>query len=310
MEITFINPEYLWGFMIVPLLIILHFFTLRYVKGRAIQFANFTALARIAKSPILTKNIGALIVRIIALSAMVLAVSGTIFSYIGAASSSDFILAIDTSSSMLADDFKPSRLDAAKEAALQFVNELPPKTKVGVVSFAGTSFVDIELTDDMAKVAEVISGLDILEVGGTDIGEAVIMSTNLLNDKDNSKIIILLTDGQSNVGVDPVQSVDYANANQATVYTIGVGTEEGGKIEDISIPLKLDEDTLMEIAEKTNGQYYQAENKDELVEAYKQVSSYNMKKISKDITMPLIIIALLLSLLDWGLINTKYVRIP
>ncbi|MEK6816935.1 MAG: VWA domain-containing protein [Nanoarchaeota archaeon] len=310
MEITFTNPQYLWGFMIVPALIIVHFFTLKYVKGRAIQFANFTALARIAKSPIMTKNVGALIVRIIALSAMLLAVSGTMISYIGQASSSDFILAIDTSSSMLADDFKPSRLDAAKEAALQFINELPPNTKVGVVSFAGTSFVDIEPTEDMAIVSETIRSLDILKVGGTDIGEAVIMSTNLLNNKDNSKVIILLTDGQSNVGVDPAQSIDYANANQATVYTIGVGTKEGGKIENISIPLKLDEDTLIDIAERTNGEYYLAENTDELTTAYRQISSYNMKKISNDLTMPLIVIALLLSIIDWGLINTRYVRVP
>ncbi|RME54750.1 VWA domain-containing protein [Candidatus Woesearchaeota archaeon] len=310
MEITFLYPKYLWAFLSIPLLIVLHFFTLRHIKGEAIKFANFSALSRITKAPIVTKNILVLLIRILVLSSMILAVAGTVYNYIGETSSFDFVLAIDTSSSMLANDFKPDRLTAAKNEAIEFINNLPKQSKVGIVSFAGTAFIELEPTTDHSLAKERINDLEILDVGGTDIGEAIVTSANLLKDSDNSKVVILLTDGQSNVGIDPENAIPYANSNQVSVYTIGIGTKEGGIIGNVTLPLKLDEDSLMTIANSTNAKYFRAENKNELNKAYKEISSYKNKKISINLSFYLIVSAIILSLLDWSLVNSRYLRIP
>jgi Ca-activated chloride channel family protein len=310
MEIVFLNPQYLWAFISIPFLIIIYFLTLKYIKREALEFANFIALARVAKKPIITNNLLSLVLRMLVITTIILAVSGIVIWYEGKSSDSDFVLAIDTSSSMLADDLKPNRLEAAKQAGIAFLDSVSSKTKIGVVSFSGTSFVEQRPTTNLKDVKTQISSINIKPIGGTDIGEAIITSSNLLIDSDKPKNIILLTDGRSNVGVYPDYAIEYANSNHITIHTIGIGTTEGGFFSNLNVSLKLDKDVLVKIANKTSGKYYNITNKEELSNAYKNIAHSEKKKLSINITPSLMLIALILLISEWILANTKFRIIP
>jgi Ca-activated chloride channel family protein len=205
--LIFTNPFYLWLLASIPLLIVTHFFVLGYLKRRAVKFANFEAIKRVTGTKFELKNVRTisknrflLIIRIFVLLFLIFSIAGPVLWYSGQSSEFDFVIAIDASSSMLADDFIPYRLDAARKASSLFVESLKAKTRVGVVSFAGTSFVELDLTDNMKKTEEAINGIRIKRVGGTDIGGAITTSSNLLLREENARVIILLTDGQSTVG--------------------------------------------------------------------------------------------------------------
>tara|TARA_Y100000031_G_scaffold150817_1_gene190868 strand:- start:1019 stop:1954 length:936 start_codon:yes stop_codon:yes gene_type:complete len=309
-ELTFTNPVYLWFFLSIPALGVMHYVGIKLTRVRAIEFANFAALKRVAKNPFLPKNYILLLLRILTLSFLILAISGTVLWYFGKSSDFDFILAIDSSSSMLAGDFLPSRLNVAVETAKNFLGSISSKAKIGIVSFAGTSFVEQKPTDDFSEVIAGLDKISIKTVGGTDLGEAIITSSNLLLEGDKAKVVILITDGRSNVGVPIQQAIDYANSNYITVHTIGIGTEEGGILPETDIVLKLDEEELKSIAASTNGVYYRAADKEALEKTYDEIISSTEEKISVNLSIPFMLLALILLFLDWGLINTKYGIIP
>ena len=310
MEIIFKNPIYLWALIAIPISIFIHFLTLKYAKGLAIEFGNFPTLAKIARTPIFTRDFILLLLHTLIIALIVLAVSGTTFQYMGLKGSSNYVLAIDTSSSMLSDDFNPNRLEAAKETALDFINTLTSGEKIGIVSFAGTSFIKQQLTSDKLKIREAINNIQAESVSGTDIGEAIVTSTNLLLSDVGNKVIILLTDGRSNIGIPISDALNYANQNTVTIHSIGIGTEEGGIFTDIKETLKLDEEALKLISNTTGGNFYRATNKQQLANAYSEISSKKEQKISFDLTPYLILASLALIIINWVLMNTKFRRIP
>jgi len=310
MEVTFLRPLYLTFLISVPFFVLMHFLILQHVKRRALKFANFEVIERATGGQILNKNIILLIIRLCALVLFTFSAAGTIFWYEGKTSNFDFVIALDASSSMLANDFSPNRIEVAKSAAVEFVDKLPPQTRVGFVSFAGTSFVEQQLTTDHGLVKDKIKEAGVKPVGGTDLGEALVTSSNMLLSEEKARAIILLTDGQSNVGTDPEFGAEYANDNQITVFTIGIATLVGGKFSKVEAISKLDEDTLKLIAQNTGGKYYRAESKEELQQAYSDISASTEQKISINLQLPLLLAALFLLFVEWGLINTKYRTLP
>ncbi len=315
--INFTNPYYLLLLVSIPLLIITHFFVLGYLKRRAVKFANFEAIKRVTGTKFelknargISKNLFLLIVRMFVLLFLIFSISGPVLWYSGQGSEFDFVITIDASSSMLADDFEPYRLDAARKASSLFVESLKARTNIGVVSFAGTSFVEQDLTNNMEETEDVITGIRIKRVGGTDIGGAIITSTNILLNQKNSRVIILLTDGQSTVGTPVDTAIEYANKNYVTINTIGLGTEEGGTFIKGDLLSKLDEPTLIDIAQKTDGKYYRAENEKSLANAFEEISSSSQKKIPVNLSMGFMMTALALLFIEWGMINTKYRTLP
>ncbi len=316
-SLTFNNIYYLWLLLSIPLLIITHIFVLNYLNRRAVKFANFEAIKRVTggkfdvrNSRAISKNKLLLLVRIFVLIFMIFSISGPVLWYTGQASDFDFVFAIDSSSSMLSDDFEPHRLDAARKASSDFLNNLKSKTNVGIVSFAGTSFIEQSLDDDLEKAQETIRNIKVSQSGGTDIGGAIVTSTNILLNSENPRMIILLTDGQSTVGTAVREAIEYANKNFVIINTIGIGTEEGGTFLRGGIISTLDDQTLIEIADKTGGMYYRAENEESLTHAFNEISEVSQKKIPVDISMGLMMLALALLFIEWGLINTKYRTLP
>lgn len=315
---VFARPLFLWFLIAVPLLILVHFMTLKTITRKAVKFANFEAISRVTGNQVLSKNFTLLFIRLITFILIILSVAGTTIWYTGEGTIFDFVLAIDSSNSMLVQDFNPNRLEAAKLAAKNFLEFVSSNNKIGVVSFTGIAIVEHDLSNDFEAVREKIDSINIKQLGGTDIGGAVIASTNLLLKTQNPRIIILLTDGQGNIGAEIKDAIKYSTDNGVVIHTIGIGTEEGGTFFALNATntnltqavLKLDEKTLIDIAQATEGKYFRATDQKTLDNAYREIAQLSERRISKNLTLSFLVIAIILLLIEWGLINTKYRTIP
>ncbi len=318
MEIAFNEPKLLWLFLVVPFLITLHLITLKRKRNLALRFSNFEAIERVSKGLLLTKpyrglllnkNIFLLALRTTAYSLLILSMSNPVIWYHGKAPNYDYVIAIDSSSSMLADDFKPNRLESAKESAISFVDSVSEKSKIGIISFAGDIFIDINPTTKKEDIKNAIKSIKVKKIGGTNIGDALITAVNIF-DEENKKIIILLTDGQSNIGTPVEDALDYVKSKESIVYTIGVGTREGGGTNTIGFSSQLDEESLKMIANQTGGKYFNADNKEMLKKTFKEIAMMKEKKLSKDLSWIMFILALLILSIEWFLVSVKYKTIP
>ncbi len=203
----------------------------------------------------------------------------------------DIMLAMDVSTSMLAMDLKPNRIEAAKQVAAEFINGRPTDN-IGLTIFAGESFTQCPLTIDHSVLLNMLNSVkcDIASQGiiedGTAIGMGVANAiTRLKESKAKSKVIILLTDGSNNRGeIAPVTAAEIAKQFGIRVYTIGVGTNGtapypyGGEV--INVPVEIDENTLSEIADITDGDYYRATSNTKLKEVYEQIDKLERTKMN------------------------------
>ena len=310
MEVVVINTQLLWLLITVPILAIVHFLSLKFIRRGTIEFANYKALERIAKKAPISTNYVLLGIRLLAVLLLIFAVAGTIVWYEGNSSDYDFVLAIDASSSMLIEDFEPNRLESAKQILNEFLTNIPPSMEIGIISFAGTSFIEQRLTNDYDTIREVLNSIVVRPVGGTNIGEAIISASNLFVNEEKGKLIILLTDGRSTIGTPVEEAVDYANLNEVTIHTIGIGTEEGGLLDLANVMLSISGQELLNIAESTGGNYYHALDQATLSEAFSQISTASRRTIKMDMSPLFLIAALALLIIEWALINTRFITLP
>ncbi|MGM9845205.1 MAG: VWA domain-containing protein [Muribaculaceae bacterium] len=204
----------------------------------------------------------------------------------------DIVLAIDVSSSMLARDFKPDRMGAAKSVAAKFIQGRE-SDNIGLVIFAGESLTGVPMTVDRAQLLNYIEGIhmEMLE-DGTAIGDGIATSLNRLKEgKAKSKSIILLTDGSNNTGVvAPITASEVAKELGVRIYTIGVGTNGNapyptrnmfGKIEFVPQPVVIDEATLKTIASNTGGKYFRATDNKTLEAVFAEIDA--LEKTQMDV---------------------------
>jgi Ca-activated chloride channel family protein len=203
----------------------------------------------------------------------------------------DIVLAIDVSTSMLAQDFKPNRLEAAKKEAASFTDGRP-HDRIGLVVFAGESFSQCPVTIDHKIVKKQLENIKngLLE-DGTAIGMGLATSVQRLKDSESkSKVVILMTDGVNNKGlIDPATASDIAMQYNVRVYTIGVGTNgqamtpvgmyPNGQLAFQLADVQIDEEILKDIAKKTGGQYFRATNNKRLKDIYEQIDKLEKTKI-------------------------------
>jgi len=318
MEFSFDNPIYLWYLLSIPLLIYTHFYLFRHTKARAMKFANFEALKRVTGEKLITKNLIMLGMRVLVLVCVIIAASGAAIWYPGKINQNDFVIALDVSASMSAQDVLPDRLEAAKKTAIDFVDNIKSKSNVGLISFAGTTFVESTLIDNKETIKKTIENIAVTKTGGTDIAGAIITGTNLLLTSAKGKTIILVTDGSNTVGAFIENSVEngieYASKNHVIVHTVGIGSEAGpiGYLpEYYNISAVYDENILKEISNKTHGYYFSAVNNTELEKAYADISEKaSIGLVSIELSHGLMLVALFLLFLEWGLINTRFRKIP
>lgn len=305
MLFTFLRPNYLYFLFVIPIIFIIHFYSLNNRKKVALKFANFDAIARIQGIDFFSKNIIILFLTVLISFIMVLSASGLTWHTFMESSSFSFVLDIDVSGSMEANDFLPNRLAAAKQTAINFVDEAPLGVKIGVVSFSGSSYIEQDMTEDRNRLKGVIEELQISGWGGTDLFEAVITSANLLENEKN-KAIILLSDGQINVG-NLEDVMEYAIKRDIVIHSIAMGTRTGGQT-DYAIS-KLDEESLKSISYNTGGNYFFVTSGEELSEAFISILDLTQRNVSIDLSIYLMIVALLLFILEFFLSNTKYLNI-
>jgi len=196
----------------------------------------------------------------------------------------DIVLVMDISSSMLATDFPPNRLEAVKKTAKDFINARSGD-RMGVLVFAGESFIQCPLTIDQDVVLSLMDEIRVAEQSydGTAIGMAIANATNRLRHSDaKSKVMILLSDGSNNAGeLDPITAADLAAKFGIKIYTIGAGTNQ-----DVSfipgrgyIRNEIDEETLRSISQRTNGRYFRATNVSILEEVYTTINQLERTEI-------------------------------
>lgn len=196
----------------------------------------------------------------------------------------DMVLVLDISSSMLADDFSPNRLEVVKQTARDFISGRRGD-RVGLLVFAGQSFIQCPLTVDLDVLQNLLKEVTIAprDYDGTAIGMAIANATNRLRHSEaESKVMILLSDGSNNAGeIEPTTAADLAAEFDIRIYTIGAGTNQSytripgrGLIRN-----EIDEETLMEIAEKTGGKYFRATDETALTEIYNEIDQLERSEI-------------------------------
>lgn len=244
----------------------------------------------------------------------------------------DIMLAIDVSTSMLAEDLKPNRLEAAKQVAAEFISGRPDDN-IGLTIFAGEAFTQCPMTTDHSSLLNLLQNVrtDIAARGliqdGTAIGMGLASAVSRLKDsKAKSKVVILLTDGSNNMGdLSPMTSAEIAKSLGIRVYTIGVGTNKvapypmpvAGGVQYVNVPVEIDTRTLSDIAATTNADFYRATNTGELHEIYKEIDKLEKSKLSitqfskrYDAYQPFAAAAALALLLELLLRITVFRRIP
>jgi Ca-activated chloride channel homolog len=200
----------------------------------------------------------------------------------------DIMLILDTSGSMETDDFKPNRLEVAKETALDFIKGRA-YDRIGLVVFAEDAFSYAPLTLDYALLQQQINSItsDIMPKEGTAVGSAISVGINRLKEsKTPSKIMILLTDGASNRGqLDPITAAGLAKRNNIKIYTIGVGKPEFQRRTPFgvqTIKSDCDEPTLMKIADMTGGKFFRSTDESSLAQIFDQISQMEKVEIQEE----------------------------
>lgn len=244
----------------------------------------------------------------------------------------DIMLAMDVSTSMLAEDLKPNRIEAAKQVASEFIAGRP-NDNIGLTIFAGEAFTQCPMTVDHASLLNLLQNVrtDIAARGliqdGTAIGMGLANAVSRLKDsKAKSKVVILLTDGSNNMGdLSPMTSAEIAKSLGIRVYTVAVGTDKsapypmqvGGVVQYVNMPVEVDTKTLDEIAAATDGTSYRATNNSELKNIYKEIdklekSKINSKKFSKkyDMFQPFVLAAFIVLLIEVLLRITIFRKLP
>jgi len=197
----------------------------------------------------------------------------------------DIILVLDTSSSMLAEDFKPNRLEAVKDAAQEFIANRNGD-RIGLLVFGKETFIQCPLTIDYSVLNSLLNEVTVMEpkYDGTAIGVAIASGVNRLRNSDSeSKVIILLSDGSNNAGsIDPISAAKIAKEYGIKVYTIGAGTNQS--ITQIPgrgfVRNEIDEETLIGIADVTNAKYFRAIDKASLSGIYSEIDKLEKSEIS------------------------------
>jgi len=322
------NPEYLWGLIALPLIIVW------YVYKRKLQQARLTIsstkgfegvrsnLARF--QPLL------FVFRICALALVVLALTRPqtvdVSSRTKTNKGIDIVMAIDVSSSMLAQDLKPSRLNALKEVAADFIDDRQ-NDRIGLVVYAGESYTKTPITSDKRIVKNALRSIryDGVINDGTAIGMGLATAVNRLKDsRAKSKVIILLTDGVNNSGfIEPKIAAELAVEFQIKTYTIGLGSNgtakapigvlPNGKFQYGLTKVEIDEELLQSIADDTGGLYFRATDTKKLKDIYDEINKLEKTEVEEfkyynyeEKYRILILLALILIVLEWIGKNTIF----
>lgn len=292
---TFAHPTLLWLLLLIPFLIFWHFYKQK-TKRSTLILSTIEGLPKKngrGKARFLPHLFW---LRIASMAFIIVALARPQSSNVNEQINSegiDIVMSIDISGSMLAEDFKPNRLESAKKVAADFI-EQRITDRIGLVIFSGESFTQTPLTTDKNILLNQLKNINSGQLkDGTAIGMGLATAVNRLRtSKAESKIIILLTDGVNNSGlIDPMTALEIAKSYKTRVYTIGVGSKgtapypvltEDGRTVMQDMPVLIDEALLQKISKQTGGQYFRATNNNALRDIYKQIDKLERSEIEID----------------------------
>ena len=285
-------PQYLWLFLLyIPLII--WYIKRNSLTNPTLQFSTISPLKKLPKSYKEYLRHFLFILRLCAIGCLIIVLARPQIKDHWRSSSvdgTDIVISMDISSSMLAKDYKPNRLEAAKDVASKFVAKRE-SDNMGLVIFAAEGFTGVPMTTDRSILISYINGLELgLLEDGTAIGDGLSMAINRIKTgKAKSKSIILLTDGSNNTGiVAPITAAEIAKKHNIKVYTIGVGSNGEalyptsntfGQITYSYQKVVIDEPTLKEIANITGGKYFRATNNNVLDDVFSEIDKLEKTKI-------------------------------
>lgn len=323
-DISFAHPWFLWGLLVLPFLgfymwyqrktykASVHFYSLRYFNFSIRGFKLF-----------LNQYIPYL--RLLALAFMIVAMARpqTSSSWQDVTTEGiDIVISLDISTSMLAEDLKPNRLESSKDVAIDFIDQRP-NDRIGLVVFGGESFTQCPLTTDHDVLKNLFKDLQCgMLKDGTAVGLGLATAINRLKESQaKSKVIILLTDGANNAGeMAPLTAADIARTYGIRVYTIGVGTlglapypfkDMYGRTIYQNVEVKIDEETMSKISSISGGKYYRATSNSKLKKIYQEIDllektrfEVNEFKNKQEAFFPWAVIGLALILVEVLMKNT------
>ena len=325
--ITFANPEFFWLFLLFPLLIAWQWFR----RKKEVPSISFSSLQQFSAVRTWRTTLRPLlyVLRGLALAALIVALarprSSSEITKTKTTEGIDIILSIDMSSSMLAKDLKPNRIEALKRVASQFI-EQRTSDRIGIVVYSGESYTKVPTTTDKSVVLQALKDIKQGEIeDGTAIGMGLGTAINRLKDsKTKSKVIILMTDGVNNTGViDPLSAAELAKEYGIRVYTIGIGTNgkalspvaynPDGSLQYDMVPVEIDDKLLSEIAKSTGGQYFRATDNKKLAQIYTEIDKLEKSKIEElkyyqhqENFRPWALLALVFLVAEFGLRHTVF----
>ena len=326
--IYFANPNYLWLLLVLPAVILWYFFTWR----KAQPELKMSSLSSFSKQKSFLSLIYPMlfVFRIFAMTLIILAIARPQTVDVSTRTKTnngiDIVMAIDVSSSMLAQDLKPDRLSALKRVAATFVDDRT-SDRIGLVVYAGESYTKTPITSDKSIIKGALREISYqgLIEDGTAIGMGLATSVNRLKDsRAKSKVIILLTDGVNNSGfIDPKIATELAVEFGIKTYTIGLGSNgtalapvgilPNGEFQYALTKVEIDEALLKEIASSTGGIYFRATNNKKLEEIYEEINKLEKSEVEEfkyynyaEKYRLLIILALVLISLEWIARNSLF----
>lgn len=311
-------PHLLW-LLVIPALLIVHYIYLELCGRRPhLRVSDIRYWKAGGKSVLSYLRHAPMLLRTVALSMIIIAIarprSSSKMDKIDT-EGIDIVLAMDVSTSMLARDFTPDRISAAKDIAIEFISQRP-SDRIGIVIFAGESYTQCPLTTDRATLINLMKEIQTgLIEDGTAIGNGLATAVARMQGSDaKSRVVILLTDGVNNRGeITPQTAADIAKTYGIRVYTIGVGangtapypviTPWGVQMQDVEV--EIDEDLLKGIAETTGGRYFRATDNTKLSEIYSEINKMEKARttidsfpVYKELFMDFALVALICLLLE------------
>lgn len=294
--IEFLNKKWFWLLLVLPLLILWYVF--KYKKQTAeLKISSLNGF-KVTNSWLPKLRHLLFVLRLLALVLLITALARPqtvdVSSKTKTTRGIDIVMAIDVSGSMLAKDLLPSRLEALKKVAGNFIKGRP-NDRIGLVEYAGESYTKTPITSDKSIVLRSLKSIKFnnLIEGGTAIGMGLATAVNRLKDsKAKSKVIILLTDGENNAGfIDPITASELAVEYGIKTYTVGLGTNgmalspvrilQNGNFQYGRVQVKIDEELLKNIAEATGGKYFRATNNKKLQEIYNEINKLEKTEIEE-----------------------------
>lgn len=330
-QIKFLNPHILWGLLLIPIIIFWYYYKGKKSKPE-ISISSLSPFKQVKKSVLLRFIHLPFWFRILALAFGIVALARpqTNLSWRDIKSEGiDIVMALDVSTSMLAQDFKPNRLAAAKSIGADFIRSRP-EDRIGLVVFAGQSFTQCPPTLDHNMLVDLLNDFDpkILS-DGTAIGSGLASSAaRLKNSESKSKVVILLTDGVNNQGsISPLTAAEIAKSYGIRLYIVGIGTK-GKALSPVAVypngeyvfeyvDVQIDEPLMEKMAGMTEGKYFRATNNDKLKEIYAEIDKMEKTRISvndfsqkSEEYMLFLLPGLLFFVLEWFLRYSLFRSIP